>query len=461
MLPLFLEIARNPNTGSEALRTVRRLKQLAASWVRKDAATLSDEEAYSILESKTLVVLWPDPEQFEQVSDLSPLAGFTQISELLLYRNRVESLEPLSGLVGMRKLNLQSNLVRTLAPLRSLSLIQELVVYDNPLEDFQALSDLPSLRKIEISSDQAVAFGSVGALNQVQRLKIHGILPDFRVLPEMPSLRSLWVESCNSLAGIEKFRELKSLSAYRGIIDDISPLAHLTRLTHLHIAGNQIVDLKPLASLTQLREAILSANKIASVEPLKGLPLLHVAYFYSNPVEDAHVKNLCASLSSWDVEFGYEGPPRNGSLALTVVKESDFEFHNGRDSVADYDSIDYDMLSSEYSWMVRKIEEALNGYFIPEGDYEIPEHSSTSRNIHFLIQNHHLRAQLRTLVCVLQRLLAGARNDFVVNLETEVYGRTEPHFKALVTREKVVVPEEYELLVRDLLSAPMPDDWTD
>lgn len=57
-------------------------------------------------------------------------------------------------------------------------------------------------------------------------------------------------------------RKLDLLNLNNNLIQDVTPLAELTTLSHLYLIGNQIVDVSPLANLTQLQKLDLSENPI-------------------------------------------------------------------------------------------------------------------------------------------------------------------------------------------------------
>ena len=62
------------------------------------------------------------------------------------------------------------------------------------------------------------------------------------------------------------------------IIEDLTPLAHLTELTQLNLSHNRIVDVSPLASLTKLEKLWIHDNKITDHRPLDVLSLTIFEY---------------------------------------------------------------------------------------------------------------------------------------------------------------------------------------
>ncbi len=77
------------------------------------------------LSGLTSLILWGTP-----VSDLSPLAGLTGLTSLDLNHTRVSDLSPLAGLSGLTSLHLIGTPVSDLSPLAGLMKLSELVVLD-------------------------------------------------------------------------------------------------------------------------------------------------------------------------------------------------------------------------------------------------------------------------------------------------------------------------------------------
>ena len=69
-------------------------------------------------------------------------------------------------------------------------------------------------------------------------------------------------------------------------ISDVTPLANLTQLIHLHLDYNQIRDISSLSNLTLLEELALNNNAISDIAPLGGLKNLKQLWLADNPIYD-------------------------------------------------------------------------------------------------------------------------------------------------------------------------------
>jgi internalin A len=91
-------------------------------------------------------------------------------------------------------------------------------------------------------------------------------------------------DNITSLEGIEAFTNLQSVDfGYKGTsIDNLTPLAGLSRLTRINISRSNISDISPLAELP-LVHLDLSDNHITDLTPLAGITTLSTLVLYHQP----------------------------------------------------------------------------------------------------------------------------------------------------------------------------------
>ena len=77
-----------------------------------------------------------------RIDDIAPLAGLTELQQLILSYNNVKDLGPLAGLQALLFLNLVGNAVEDVSPLFPLASLQELVLIQNPLIPCSQLDEL-------------------------------------------------------------------------------------------------------------------------------------------------------------------------------------------------------------------------------------------------------------------------------------------------------------------------------
>ena len=156
------------------------------------------------------------------ISDLTGLEGATNLKELELGRedvgdgswqnsNSVSDLSPLAGLTQLEGLNLRQNAVKDISALAGLTHLTHLSVEETRVSDVSALIRLTNLGALWLDGNQISDISPLAELTQVTRLGI----------------------------GVNN-------------ISDISALAGLTNLTFMRMGGNNISDLSPLVANTGL-----------------------------------------------------------------------------------------------------------------------------------------------------------------------------------------------------------------
>jgi Leucine-rich repeat (LRR) protein len=154
--------------------------------------------------------------EVNQISDLSPLAGLINLTELLLWGNQISDLAPLRELTNLRILGLVDNQISDLTPLRELKNLTELRLGCNKINDISPLSELTNLTVLSLAIDTSRVMGNE--------------------------------------------------------ISDISALAGLTNLIRLNISANPINDISPLLGLNNLQNLILVETPISDeqIEELRA-----------------------------------------------------------------------------------------------------------------------------------------------------------------------------------------------
>ena len=174
------------------------------------------------------------------VTDLSALAGLTELRVLNLGGNAVADLAPLAGLTGLRVLDLSSNAVVDVGPLAGLTGLKRLDLSGNRIADVSALSGLTRLEVLRLNAnriDDALPLWSLQGL-------VHLGLSDNRI---------------TDVQLLAELRSLQRLDLTANAVSDVSPLGALSELVWLRLPGNPVSDVSHLGRLTGLRWLWLGA----------------------------------------------------------------------------------------------------------------------------------------------------------------------------------------------------------
>ena len=179
------------------------------------------------------------------VSNLSPLAGLTNLTRLGLRDSNISDISPLVGLISLTRLGLRGNNISDISALAGLTNLIWLDLWENTIRDISPLVGLTNLTELWLGGNNISDISPVAGLINLETL----LLRD------------------NNLS-------------------DISPLSGLTNLTRLGLALNNVTDISPLSGLTNLKTLGLAYNNISDVSPLVGLTRLAKVVFRHNDISD-------------------------------------------------------------------------------------------------------------------------------------------------------------------------------
>jgi hypothetical protein len=167
--------------------------------------------------------------------------------------------------------------------------------------DISVLTGLTNLRSLELRSTRVSDFSPLAHMPDLQSFTIRSPVvnvTDLSHLTGNQNLRTLIIDSStgprlsnqavlNSISGLTGLTRLTITTNSSGTISDLTPLAGLTNLTELHIGRNQITDLTPLAGLTNLTRLTITDNNITDLSPLRNLSnLVHLDLMRNPNIND-------------------------------------------------------------------------------------------------------------------------------------------------------------------------------
>ncbi len=258
-----------------------------------------------------------------EISDLSLLAGLTNLKELDLSRNQISQISSLAGLTNLKELGLNENQISDISILASLSNLEVLALNKNQINDLSSLTDLTKLVKFYSSYNDIIDISSLAGLINLEDLYLHANdiidisslasltnlinldlgqneIGDISSLASLTNLEVLdldyngEISDISSLAGLTN---LEKLGLRRNQISDISILANFSNLEILSISSNQISDISSLTNLTKLKALVLNYNSISDINPLANLTKLSQVFLSGNQISDINALTNLTKLS--------------------------------------------------------------------------------------------------------------------------------------------------------------------
>lgn len=195
------------------------------------------------------------------ITDISALTGCTELRELNLSNNPIADISPLALLPKLATLNLSATGRTDL---------------DNAL-----LSSLGSLTYLNLENNDGVTAEGIDALQSalpgcqiVHEPKYYTVVFGETSFSSDASDVTIDAQGLTTLAGIEKFHQLRRLSAYGNTLTDLAPLAELFSVEELRLGYNNLSDITALTGHTALRRLDLNHNALRDITALSGCTAL-------------------------------------------------------------------------------------------------------------------------------------------------------------------------------------------
>ena len=188
------------------------------------------------------------------LSDVSPLANLTKLTNLSFGDNRVSDISVLANLTNLKRFGISGSQVWDISVLANFTNLTELLLGnglgdDIPLSGISVLANLTNLTELTLANLA---------------------LSDVSVLANLMNLTKLEIAASD--------------------VSNISGLANLTNLTELRLWGTEVSDVSVLANLTNLTELRLELSQISDIAPLvanTGLGNGDIVVLLDNPLDKA------------------------------------------------------------------------------------------------------------------------------------------------------------------------------
>jgi Leucine-rich repeat (LRR) protein len=183
----------------------------------------------------TRLILANGPYRTDEVSDITPVWGLTNLVELQVGIS-VTDLSPVANLKNLETLSAQGN-ITDLSPLVGLSRLTYLRIGDGGATDLTPLSGLTNLTDLH--------------------------------------LWGMAYDPIIDISPLETLINLTVLDLYENAVSDLTPIFGMTKLLHLDMQENQVSDLTPLVDLAQaggtLQTVRLTTNPVDCVAQTDNL----------------------------------------------------------------------------------------------------------------------------------------------------------------------------------------------
>lgn len=218
----------------------------------------------------------------------------------------INDLNPLSELINLNYLEIQSNKITDITPLGNLKNLQQLYLQWNQITDITPISNLNNLKRLELEHNKITDIPNLENMKSLTMLNLNNnTLNDLTPITTAPYLEDLSLGSIgiSDLSPLSSIKTLKDLYYCGNEVTDISPLSKLINLTDLSLDVNKINDLTPLKNLTNLTFLTMSRNEISDLSPLENLNKLNYLWADYNKIENIDIISNMPELTDIRMNF--------------------------------------------------------------------------------------------------------------------------------------------------------------
>ncbi len=249
-----------------------------------------------------------------KISDITALSEMDGLSTLDLSFNEITNIAALAGMtglrtlyldgIGLRPINFEVSVAIDLDPLSEMIWLNALFLQSNHITDISALSTLKDLKTLDLSRNE---------------------ISDIEVLSEMTKLSSLYLYY-NNIVNVDALSNLSELSSlylsYNNIVN-IDALSNLSGLSTLGLSNNKIVNIDALSNLSGLNTLRLSNNNIHDINALSSMTKLVDLYLFSNDISQGVVS--LKGISPFPDNINLEG---NLNIPCADIESLDYLYDN-------------------------------------------------------------------------------------------------------------------------------------
>ena len=303
------------NVSSDEVIFTNQLWTILDFTVPADAQILTDLSKLTYLESLTLQKHSLDSLQFLSslvylskldltgcrfpADDLQIIAALPVLSNLTLANCGLSTIAGLENAIALTDLNLANNTIRNLDPLATLNRLKSIDLQHNAVTSLSALSGLSALESLNVSYNSLTSISPIGTCNILQYLNVgNNKLTSLSGIETLNVLTYLFASE-NKITDVTlaaNCLELKELYLSNNALTDITCLSVLNKLETLDFSYNQCTAIPAFADDAALRTIDGSYNALTSLAPLsKQMNLSHVFMDY-NAITDVGVLENCYNL---------------------------------------------------------------------------------------------------------------------------------------------------------------------
>jgi len=288
---------------------------------------------------------------YNDISDLSQFTALNSVASIDLSYNQVKVVDLHGGLTSVTWVNLANNPLTSVPASFELPNLTSIDLSWGNLTDATGLASAPLLTQIMLPHNSMSDLATLSGLKSVQSIDMsYNSLSTLATAPSLPTLQSLTLASnhITNLTGIERFPALTGLDLQDNQLSELAPIAALVNLFSLNLSHNPVLEnLSPLAQLKQLSTLDISYSNLHDIQALSALAVLASLNISNNHVADIGALSYLNKLQ--DVDASTNDIASIANLAGVEVQWLNLS-HNQISDIGSLVNVTYIPWSTGRSW---------------------------------------------------------------------------------------------------------------
>lgn len=221
---------------------------------------------------------------WNEISDLSPLSGFSSLEKISFSGNDVYDVSVLGKLEKLENITAINNKIENIDVLANLDM-RYICLDGNNISNINVVSNWTNLVDMSFANNKIESLPDLSKLTNLETVNLSN--NQIKSLENINgSMEELSIDNneISSLSGVQNLLELKILSISNNQISSLSELEGLNGLENLNINKNQINDVSSLVKCSNLKYLYMDNNYITNFEDLKNLSNLEKYSAYNQTI---------------------------------------------------------------------------------------------------------------------------------------------------------------------------------
>lgn len=302
----------------------------------KGIKDLSGIEVFAEKEVSWIFLDW------NEITNLTPLQNFKNLTKISFSGNKVSDLIPLSKIETLENIIAINNEINTIEPIKDLTNIKYICLDGNNIDNIDVIANWTKLEKFSFQNNQIKRIPNLSKLEQLNTINLsNNIINTLNDIGQIHSLENLEIDNneLTDLDGIGYLQNLKVLSCGNNKLSTLKGIENVIYLENLNLNKNQLQDIEGISKNQYLKYVYFDNNSIANFEELRDLENLEKYSIFNQTITVEVNEKIVSEYISIPLPKIYKDLYDKNSfiyvenLTTQVLNNKEFEIDENNDNI--------------------------------------------------------------------------------------------------------------------------------